>query len=340
MRKTGKQLLAGVLGAVMLSFLAGCAAAPASSLATPAASEAATVGTEEGGVQITDMKGREITLEQPAERVVALSAADCEIVYALGAGDTLVGRGEYCDYPQEVLQVDVVQSGNETNVEQIIALEPQVVLMNTMAQTTQQVEQLEDAGIAVLASEATDVEGVYEAIEMIGAAVGKSDEAGALVQEMKDEFGALADKAAQQEVAGSVYFEVSPLEYGLWTAGSDTFMDEIASMLGMENAFADVNGWAEVSEEQVIERDPDVMVTIAMYTGEGPTPDEEIASRSGWGSLSAVQEGRVFAANEDELSRPGPRLVDGARALYGFVYGDEAAGSETESAAPSSAAAA
>ena len=98
-------------------------------------------------VTVTDMTGREVTLPERADRIVALTASDCEILYAVGAGDTLVGRGEYCDYPEEVLDVPSVQSGYDTNIEQIIALEPQVLLMSTMAQTQEQVDALEEAGI-------------------------------------------------------------------------------------------------------------------------------------------------------------------------------------------------
>ena len=88
------------------------------------------------------MFDRTITLDEPATRVVALSAADCEILYAIGAGDTLVGRGEYCDYPAAVLDVPSVESGYETNIEQIIARKPQVLLMSSMAQPKEQVEAL------------------------------------------------------------------------------------------------------------------------------------------------------------------------------------------------------
>lgn len=79
--------------------------------------------------------------------------------------------------------------------------------------------------------------------------------------------------AAESENTGkTVYFEVSPLQYGLWTAGSNTFMDELAALCGLTNAFADVEGWASVSEEQVIARDPDYIVTITMYGGWGDDP--------------------------------------------------------------------
>lgn len=133
------QILALLLAAVMLlAVLTGCAAKaepaqdePAQTETVPETEEAAPAEEEPEAedtastVTLTDMTGRKITLDAPAERVVALTAADCEILYALGAGDLLVGRGEYCDYPAEVLDVPSVQSGYETNIEQIIALEPQ-----------------------------------------------------------------------------------------------------------------------------------------------------------------------------------------------------------------------
>ena len=277
---------------------------------------------ESTAVTVTDMAGREITLDAPATKVVALTASDCEILAALGAEDTLVGRGEYCDYPESVLEVPAVQSGADTNLEQIIALEPQVVVMAKMAQTEEQVAALEKAGIRVVVSDAQDIEGVYTAIRLIGALVGRNDEAEAMVADMQSTF---ADIAAKSENTGkTVYFEVSPLQWGLWTAGKGTFMDELATMCGLTNAFADGEGWAEISEEQVLERDPDYIVTISMYYGEGPTPVEEIKSRAGWDALKAVQNDAIFNADSNEVSRPGPRLKDAAEALYTFVTGEEA----------------
>ncbi len=275
----------------------------------------------DSAVTVTDMTGREITLDEPATRVVALTPADCEILFAIGAGDALVGRGEYCDYPAEVADVPAVNSGSETNIEQILALEPQVLLMATMAQTEEQVQQLEDAGVHVVVSDAQDIAGTYDAIEMIGALMGRDDAAASLVEEMKDSFADLSSKATG-DGSKSIYFEVSPLEYGLWTAGANTFMDEVADMLGVANCFDDVDGWGSISEEQVLERDPDYIMTITMYYGEGPTPDEEIVSRPGWENVTAVKNGMILNLPNNELSRPGPRLVDGAQALYDFIYGN------------------
>ena len=134
-----------------------------------------------------------------------------------------------------------------------------------------------------------------------------------------------ADVKAKAENTGkTVYFEVSPLQWGLWAAGKGTFMDELAEICGLTNAFAEVDGWGEVSEEQVLAKDPDYIVTTSMYWGEGPTPVEEVIGRAGWDQLKAVQNNQVFNADQNEITRPGPRLVDAVVSLYEFVYGTEA----------------
>ena len=236
--------------------------------------------------------------------------------------DLLVGRGTYCDYPAEVQEIPSVQSGYETNIEQIIALEPQVLLMSTMAQTEEQIKALEDAGVHVVVSDAQDIEGTYAAIRMIGALLGKNEEAETVIDGMKTTFESLKGVCGDGEK--TIYFEVSPLEYGLWTAGANTFMNEIAELLGLKNCFADVEGWAEISEEQVLERNPDYIMTISMYFGEGPTPEEEIASRAGWENVTAVKNGAILNLQNNELSRPAPRLAEGAQMLADFIAGVEA----------------
>ncbi|MCR4577552.1 MAG: ABC transporter substrate-binding protein [Clostridiales bacterium] len=282
---------------------------------------AANVFAETEGVTVTDMYGREVTLTEPATRIVALTASDCEILCALGCEDALVGRGEYCDYPPTVLDKPSVQSGYETNMEQILALEPQLVLMSDMAQSEDQVKQLEDNGVKVAVSNAQTIDEVYVSIAMIGKLMGKDAEAQALIDDMKLTFEEIA--ADSENIGKTVYFEVSPLQWGLWTAGKGTFMDELATMCGLTNAFGDTEGWNAISEEQVIARDPDYIVTITMYFGEGPTPVEEILSREGWQEMKAVKNQAILNADNNAISRPGPRLKLAAKELYEFVYAEE-----------------
>ena len=319
--KHSKSVSLALVAALLLCLFAGCGQAKTVETVPESGSSLTATDSDPAGIAIQDMMGRSVVLDAPAERIVAITAADCEILYALGCGDKLVGRGAYCDWPAEVLDVPAVESGSLTNIEQIIALDPDVILMGDMEQTEDQVNKLESAGIRVFVSNSETIEGTYDAIRMIGAIMGKDDEAIELMNGMEATF---ADLAAKAEGRGgkTVYFEVSPLEWGLWAAGKGSFMDEAAQMLGLKNIFDDVEGWGAVSEEQVLARNPDYIVTVSMYYGEGPTPEEEIASRAGWEDLTAVKNNAILNISNNELTRPGPRLADGAKQLFDFVYGE------------------
>ncbi|MBQ3223473.1 MAG: ABC transporter substrate-binding protein [Clostridia bacterium] len=267
---------------------------------------------------VTDMHGREITLTEPVTRIVALTPADCEILCAIGCEEMLVGRGEYCDYPASVLELPALATGENLNVEQILALEPQVLIADDMGQVEEQYAQLEANGVKVVVSNTTDIEGVCAAIRMISALTGKAAEGEAVIAKMQATFAYISGLCEKTDK--TIYFEVMPLEWGLWTAGDKTFMHELAHICGMENAFADIVDWQPVSAEQVIERDPDYIVLV---TGMGETAVDEVLGREGWGDMKAIQAAAVYNADSYALTRPGPRLANAAIGLYEFLYGAE-----------------
>lgn len=267
------------------------------------------------GITVTDMFGREITLAEPATRVVVMQPSDCEILCAIGCENTIVGRGQYVDYPASIQEVPVVQSGAETNVEEILALQPQVVLMNSMSQSEEQVKQLEDNGVKVVVSNTTDIASVYTAITLIGKLMGKDAEAEAVITDMKTTFDDIRAKAEGEPK--KVYFEISPPPY-LYTAGSSSYMNELAEICGIKNIFDDQeDAWLMISEEQVIERNPDYIVLI---TNMGSAGVEEILSRAGWGDITAIKNGKVFNDEDSCMARPSPRLKEAAIVLYNFVH--------------------
>jgi len=277
-------------------------------------------GAEEGVLTVTDMHGREITLTEPATRIVALQPSDCEILCALGCEDALVGIGQYCDYPASITGLPVVQSGAETNIEEILALNPQVVLMNDMAQSEEQVKQLEENGVKVVISTTSDIASVYTAIRLIGQVMGKETEAEAVIADMQATFDDIRAKVSGE--AKKVYFEISPPPY-LYSAGSSSYMNELAEICGLKNIFDDqADAWLMISEEQVIERNPDYIVLI---TGMGSAGVEEILARNGWGDIAAIKNGKVLNDDSSCMARPSPRLKEAAIELYNFVYGEEAA---------------
>lgn len=278
----------------------------------------------ETGLTVSDLNGREIRLDAPAERIVALSPSDCEILFAIGGEKCIVGRCADADYPEEIEDIPALDSGANLNLEQLIALKPQLVFMNDTIQTDEQVRAIENAGIQVVFTDThtnnASIDGVYTAIGLIGALVGRDAEASELIASMRDEFAALSHSDENEKP--TVYFEVSPLEYGLWSAGKDTFFDEVCTLIGAKNIFDDLTGWVKVSEEQVLSRDPDFIVTIAMDYGGKGSAVEEILSRPGWGNITAVRNGAVTDFQNNELTRPGPRLTLGASMLSDFVFGN------------------
>lgn len=275
----------------------------------------------QGGKRIvTDMMGREVRVDNTIERVAVLMPSDAEILYALDKGDLIVGRGTYVDYPEAVLSAPTVATGDDLNLEEIMALDPQVVIMTTMGKNDNQLASMEEAGLSVYLTDAKTIDEVYTAIEHLGELVGAEENAEALIQEMKETFDKYTALAAEQEEK-TVYYEISPLEFGLWTGGSGSFMNEIGSMLNLKNIFSDVDGWGEISAEQVLERNPDYIITTSMYMGQGPTPEEEIMQREGWKDVQAVVDAHVYSANSDEFTRPGPRLINAIETLYTKIYG-------------------
>ena len=276
----------------------------------------ATVMAESSTITVTDMFGREVTIEGPVTRIIALEPSDCEMLCAIGCEDALVGRGKYCDYPASVLELPAVQSGANTNLEEILALAPQVVVMSDMAHTTEQVEMLEQNGIRVIGTDANSIEEVYANIRLLGAIMGKDAEAEAVIADMQATFADVAARSEQTDK--TIYFEVMPLEWGLWSAGTNTFMHELAEICGMKNAFADIDGWQQISQEQVIERNPDYIVLV---TGMGEAAVEEVMGRAGWENITAIQNGAVYNADSYAMTRPAPRLAEAVIDLYNFLNG-------------------
>ena len=274
---------------------------------------------ENAAITVTDMYNRVITLEEPATRIVAMQPSDCEILCAIGCEDALVGIGQFCDYPASITSLPVVQSGKNTNIKEILALNPQVVLMNDMSQSEDQVKQLEENGVKVVISSTTDIESVYTAIRMIGTLMGKDENAEALIADMKATCDEI--RAKSEGIEKTVYFEISPPPY-LYSCGSSSFTHELAEICGLKNIFGDQpDAWLMISDEQVIERNPDYII---LMNGMGAEGIEEIQSRDGWGDINAIKDKNIYYDGTSMMTRPGPRLKDAVIELYNFINGIEA----------------
>ncbi len=300
-----KRMISILIASFLMIVLVGCSQLP----------------TGDESITITDSVGTEVVIEKIPERMIALLPSDVEILYALGVGDKIVAVGEYSDFPEDVMNKKKLGSGDNTNIEEIIALEPDMVFMGKMEKTEARTEQLRNAGISVIVTSANTIEEAFDVIGMIGQAVGKTQDANQIVNEMKSGFDELKEKAELKEKVRA-YVEVSPLQFGLFTCGQGTYINELMEIVGIENEFAEIEGWGQISEEQIIEKNPEVILTTVGSDYGIENPVEDILSRENWQNIDAVVEKKVYQLEAAITARPGPRLLDAAKQMYQLVYGE------------------
>ena len=295
-----KQFLS-LTGLVLLVSALACA--PARNPETPSATQ-----------QLTDDAGRNVMLPARVERVITLAPNLTEIVFAIGAGDRLVGNTTYCNYPAEAKNVAKVGDTLHPSLERIIALRPQVVLISTASQLEVFTQQLQNQNIAVFVTDPHNLDGVFRSIEQIGLMLAQDQQAKTLVQELRNRTNAV-ETAVQQTTPVRVFYQVSGEP--LYTAGRDSFVTDLMRRAGAISVTADVPGaWPKYSNESALAAKPDaIILPTGGSMGEANSNVAEALRNS-----PAVLAGRVHRINDDLLSRPGPRSVQAleemARALH------------------------
>lgn len=274
-------------------------------------------------VTVKDAIDEEILIEDKPEKIISLIPSNTEVVYALENGDAIVGVTDFDNYPEEAMSKEKI-GGMEINIEKMISLKPDLVLAHesTADSTKAGLQQLEDAGIdVVVVNDAQSFDGVYESIEMIGKAIGEPEKAIELVDNMKNSFAELKKQAEsiKPDQQKTVFVEVSPAPE-IYTAGKNTFINEMLDLIGAKNAAGDLEGWAKVDQEAIVERNPDVVVTTYGYYTENTV--ELVLGRQGWENVKAVKDQQVFDVHSDLVTRSGPRLAEGAEELAKAIYPD------------------
>lgn len=266
--------------------------------------------------QITDDAGRRVDLPATVDRVVSLAPNLTEIVFAVGAGDRLVGRTSYCDFPAEAKAIAEVGDTLHPNLERIIALKPQVVLVSTASQLEVFTQQLQGQNIAVFVTDPHDLEGVFRSIERIGDIVGENDGAKLLVQKLRERTNAV-EQAVKPKPPVRVFYQVSGEP--LYTAGHDAFVTDLMRRAGAASVTSDVPGaWPKYSNESALAARPEAIILPSGGSmGEANSTVAEALRQS-----PAVLSGRVYKINDDHLARPGPRSVDGLEEMAHALHPD------------------
>lgn len=268
-----------------------------------------------GSITLVDDFDRTIELGGPAQKIVSLVPSSTEIIYALGAGDRLVGASQYCNYPEEALAVTRVGAFDAPNIELIVSMEPDLVLAASLHKDT--VEALEDLDIPVLALDPMTIEEIYANIEVIAIALGEEAAGVDLIQDMKDRLSAVEQALADmdEDQLPIVFYEV--WYPGVSTAGEETFIGEMITKAGGKNMAWGISRWENIQEEEVLERNPDFIIH-----GHSHMDNQAFAEREGWAGIKAVQEGKIFFVDPDKTSRTGPRVVDAVEEMAKLFHPD------------------
>ncbi len=270
-------------------------------------------------ILITNSHGQTISIEKPPERIISLSPAHTEIFYAIGAGDRLVGRDRFSDFPPETSEKAVVGDAFSLNLEAIVALEPDLVYTTFEGP----IDPLEGLGIDVLYLEpALTVEGVLDNIRLIGRITLHEEEAKGLADDIAERISAVVNMIPDGERSPRVFYEIDP---GLFTVGPNSFIGNVLNMLSVNNVASDArNPYPQLSLEAIVEADPEIILLgdSKEFLQNGITT-HQVTTRPGWGNITAVRNGEIHPFDDSLLSRPGPRLADGVEQLAELFYPGE-----------------
>jgi len=258
-------------------------------------------------ISLTDDLGRKVELQRPAERIVALAPFLTEIVFAVGAGERVVGVSAYSDYPPEAAQLPQVASAAGFATERIAALRPDLALVWRDSMRPDDVERLERLGIPVFVANARRLEDVPRLLRAAGSLTGR--DASAVARTFEQELRQVrAQYSGRRKLTAFLEIWNRPLT----TIAGRHFMNEALEICGAANVFADLEGVAPVVEwEEVYRRDPEIVVGVASAAGE----DEFRANWRTRGALAAVKNDRLVFVGDDALQRPTPRTPQAIRGL-------------------------
>ncbi len=276
--------------------------------------------TPQQAITLTDGLGRSVTLAQPAQRVISLAASNTEMLFALGAGGQVIARDSFSDYPQAALALPDIGGGfGDYDLERIAALKPDLVLAAQL-NTPAQVQALQDLGLTVYyLANPNDLEDMFAMLTTVATLTGHQSEAETLVKDLRARVKLVEQALASADDRPLVYYELDASDPAKpFTPGKGTFYSAIIAAAGGLNLGEELDAqWAQIGLETLLVRDPQfILLGDALW---GVTA-ESVAARSGWDQLTAVKEGRVLPVDDNLLSRPGPRQVDGLEVLARLIH--------------------
>jgi iron complex transport system substrate-binding protein len=262
---------------------------------------------------VFDDLGRLVAINGTPQRIISLAPSNTEILFALGLGDKVVGVTTWSDYPPEAADKEQVGEYATPDIEKIVALNPDLILV-AYGTPMDVINSMVGLGLTVFGIKTTDLDDLLNDIRRVGEITDKEMEAQALTSEMASKIQAVTNQTEELEQRPRVFYIVWGSEgSALWTAGSGTFINELIEKAGGVNICQNITGYATISIEEVIARDPEIIITSEL-SYDWALNATELAS------TNASQTDRIFTCNDDLVQRPGPRLVEGLEWFAYFIH--------------------
>ena len=271
-------------------------------------------------VTYLDGLDREVSVPAEVTSAVTLAPSLTEILYFLGAEDLIKAVDINSDYPESVAELEKVTSWDTgVNYELILSLYPDIVFASEMT-SLEDISNMEDLGLTVYCvKNPADFPELFETILTIGGVVGREEEAVSLVESLKLRVEKVKAAMDGCEDRALVFYELDATDPSKpWTAGKGTFISDIIDLSCGENLGDSLDGaWVQISLEALIQADPSVILLGDAAYGNSP---EAVAARTGWDGIAAVKDGKLFEFDDNLVSRPGPRLVEGLEVIAKLLH--------------------
>jgi iron complex transport system substrate-binding protein len=299
-------------------------ARPATATSAASATPAETVTLEPSAtaevISVPDGLGGTLTLAAPPRAIVSLAPSTAEILFAIGAGKQVAAREDFTNYPPEAASLPSVGGmSGPISVEQVVALKPDLVIAAPIT-PPELIKGIQDLKIPVLMlPNPLTLAELYAIIELAGQATGHADEAKALTEDLQAREVKVANALSKANTTPTVFYELDGTDPAKpWTTGPGTFIDLLITRAGGQNIGAKLQGeWAQLSQEDLLVENPDFIILGDSNFG---MTAEQVAARPGWDALKAVKASQVLPINDDLISRPGPRMLDGLETLAKMLH--------------------
>jgi iron complex transport system substrate-binding protein len=280
-----------------------------------------TVGCNQPSLPATfvDDMGREITIKGIPERIISHVPGITEILYALELEEKVVGVSDYCDYPEEAKLKPSVGNYFNPSIENIVALDPDLVLTDGHSESIKQLDELEPP-ITYMVIDPKDIDGIFKDFELLGRVTGTEGRADKLIKDMQERMSYVVARVEGAPRPKVLYIIDATDLNNPWTAGPGSFIDSLITMAGGENIGAKAgSAWAKMSIEEVVNSDPDIIILPTKH-GTAFTPPEALKQHPAWQKITAVKQGRIFTIDDDLVSRYGPRIVLGLEEMAKIIH--------------------